>query len=261
MATQATTTIRRTTEFAVPAALLAGWWFLGQFGVHSFYFPPLREIWASFQETWLFERVGSDVVPTLSAIALGYAASVVVGIAVGVLLGLMPRVNEFLTPLFDFFRALPSSAAVPILIVLLGVGMSMKIAVVMFSALWTIILNTSDAVGGVDPVARETSLSYHLRPRDRLLRVVLPSASPQIVAGMRVALNQSIILVIISEIIVSSSGIGYFIENAQWTFDITGMWSGLLLIGVIGFALTKLFQLFERRVLAWHRGLHRKAQS
>lgn len=248
-------------EITVPIALIVVWWFAGEVGLHSFYFPTLRDISRSFAETWLFERVGADVVPTLSAIALGYAVSVIAGVAVGLALGTMPRVHEFFTPLLDFFRALPSSAAVPIFIVLIGAGMSMKIAVVMFAALWTIVLNTSDAVASVDPVVRETSLSYHLRPWDRLVRVVLPSAAPQIVAGMRVALNQSIIMVIISEIIASSAGIGYYIENAQWTYNITGMWSGLLLIGIIGFVLNKVFQLFEYRVLAWHRGLHRKAQS
>jgi len=250
----------RVLEVAVPVGLVALWWFLGDTALTSFYFPPLRDIWASFRATWIFAHVGSDVVPTLLGIGLGYATSVVLGISLGVILGSFPRVNEFLTPLLEFLRALPAIAAIPIFIVVIGVSLKMEIAVVTFAALWPILLNVSDAVAGVDPVVRDTSRSYRIRGFDRLVRVTLPSASPQIVAGMRVALTQSIVIIIVSELIVSARGIGHFIQTAQWNFDITAMWSGMILIGLIGFALSKLFQVFEYKVLAWHRGLHGKAQ-
>lgn len=247
-------------EVSVPVGLVALWWYLGDTALTSFYFPALRDIWATFRATWLFARVGSDVVPTMTGIVLGYATSVVLGVTLGVTLGGFPRVNEFISPLLEFFRALPAIAAVPIFIVLIGVSLKMEVAVVTFAALWPILLNARDAVAGVDPVVRDTSRSYRIRPVDRLLRVTLPSASPQIVAGMRVALTQSIVIIIVSELIVSARGIGHYIQTAQWDFDITAMWSGLILIGLIGFALSKLFQAFEYKVLTWHRGLHGKAQ-
>jgi len=247
-------------EVGVPVGLVALWWFLSDTDFTSYYFPALRDIWASFRATWLFARVGSDVVPTMTGICLGYVISVVFGVTLGVILGSFPRLNEFVTPLLEFLRALPAIAAIPIFIVLIGVSLRMEVAVVTFAALWPILLNVSDAVAGVDPVVRDTSRSYRIRSFDRLVRVTLPSASPQIVAGMRVALTQSIIIIIVSELIVSARGIGHYIQTAQWNFDITAMWSGMILIGLIGFVLSKLFQVFEYKVLAWHRGLHGKAQ-
>jgi ABC-type nitrate/sulfonate/bicarbonate transport system permease component len=250
----------RAVEFGAPVLLVALWWVVSEAAPRSLYFPPLRDIWAAFRANWLFAGVGTDVVPTLTGIGLGYAVSVVAGIAIGVALGSLPALHDFLHPLIDFCRSLPSSAAVPIFILLVGVGMEMKVAVVTFAALWTVILNTSEAVAGVDPVVTDTSRSYRIGRLDRLLFVTIPAASPQIVVGMRVALNQSIILIIVAEIMVSTHGIGFFLKNAQWHFDLTGMWSGLLLVGVVGYALSRLFLLFESRVLAWHRGLHGKAQ-
>jgi len=252
--------VLRTLEFGVPVLVVALWWFISEAMPPSFYFPPLRDIWAAFQATWIFDGIGRDVVPTLTGIVLGYAVSVIGGIAIGVVLGSVPALHDFLHPVIDFFRSLPSSAAVPIFILLVGVGMEMKVAVVTLAALWTVILNTSEAVAGADPVVTDTSRSYRLGRLDKLLFVTLPAASPQIVVGMRVALNQSIILIIVAEIMVSTQGIGFFLKNAQWHFDLTGMWSGLVMVGIIGFALSRLFLFFERRVLAWHRGLHGKAE-
>jgi ABC-type nitrate/sulfonate/bicarbonate transport system permease component len=95
--------------------------------------------------------------------------------------------------------------------------------------------------------------------RDRLLRIVLPAASPQIFAGMRTSLSLALILMVISEMVASTNGIGFFVLQSQRSFAIPEMWAGILLLGLLGYALNLIFMLVERRVLAWHRGARASA--
>jgi len=186
---------------------------------------------------------------------------VVAGVGLGVILARHGRVFRFFAPLLELFRAMPGAAMVPILIILIGVDLDMKIALVAFSAVWPVMLNTVDGVRGIDPTVRDTASSYRIDGPTALFRVTLPAASPQIIAGMRTALSQCIILIIISEMVVSASGIGNFISQAEGSFDLVGVWSGILLLALVGFALNKAFQLFEFGALSWHRGLHGRSHA
>jgi len=90
---------------------------------------------------------------------------------------------------------------------------------------------------------------------DRLRYVTLPAASPQIFAGMRTSLSLALILMVVSEMVASTNGIGYFVLQSQRTFDIPQMWAGILLVGVLGYLLNAVFTLVEHHLLRWHRGV------
>jgi ABC-type nitrate/sulfonate/bicarbonate transport system permease component len=122
-------------------------------------------------------------------------------------------------------------------------------------------LNTIDGVAGVEPTLRETAEVYGIGWRDRVLRIILPAAAPQIFAGMRTSLSLALILMVISEMVASTNGIGYFVLQSQRSFAIAEMWSGILLLGILGYVLNALFVVVERRVLRWHRGARASALS
>jgi sulfonate transport system permease protein len=109
-------------------------------------------------------------------------------------------------------------------------------------------------VRGIDPTFLETARSYGLGTFERMRRIVLPAASPQIVAGMRNSLSLAVIMMVLSEYFSSTSGVGYVLLISKNTFDFGPMWAAILLIGVLGYQLNVVFLLFERRLLAWHRG-------
>jgi ABC-type nitrate/sulfonate/bicarbonate transport system permease component len=249
-----------TLEVTVPILVLVAWG-LASAGSETYYFPPLTDILSTFADTWVFERVGSDVVPSLVRMGLGFGIAVVVAIAVGLLLGLSRRARRGAAPIVEFLRAIPPPALLPFAILVIGVGDSMKVFIIAFVCLWPILLNTIDGVTGVDPTLRETARSYGIGARDRLLRVMLPAAAPQIFAGMRTSLSLALILMVISEMVASTNGIGYFVLQSQRTFAIPEMWSGILLLGILGYALNGAFVLIERRVLRWHRGARASALS
>ena len=245
-------------EVTVPLALL-GLWALLSSQSDTYYFPPLTDILEAFADTWLFERVGSDVVPSLVRLALGYGIACVVAVAIGLALGSSRALRAAADPAVQFLRSIPPPALLPFGILVLGVGTSMKVFMIAFVCLWPVLLNTIDGVAGVDPTQRETAQVYGIGTHKRLRHVVLPAAAPQIFAGMRTALSLALILMVISEMVASTNGIGYFVLQAQRSFAITEMWSGILLLGLLGYTLNALFGLVERRVLRWHRGARASA--
>jgi ABC-type nitrate/sulfonate/bicarbonate transport system permease component len=245
-------------EITVPLLVLVAWGLLSA-GSESFYFPPLTSILATFADIWLFERIGSDVVPSLVRMGLGYGIAVVVAVAGGVSLGLLRRGRLAAGPIVEFLRAIPPPALLPFAILVFGTGTDMKVFIIAFVCLWPILLNAIDGVTSVDPTLRETTRVYGVRTIDRIRLVVMPAAAPQIFAGMRTSLSLALILMVISEMVASTNGIGYFVLQSQRRFNMPEMWSGIFMLGILGYALNAGFVLIERRVLRWHRGARASA--
>jgi ABC-type nitrate/sulfonate/bicarbonate transport system permease component len=248
-------------ELTVPLLLLGMWELVTTQLVTSFYFPPLHTILKTFWDTWVFDHTRSDLVPSLVRLLVGYGIAVVAGVGIGVLLGLSRRAQKAVEPIVEFLRAIPPPALLPFAIVVIGVGDGMKVFIIAFVSVWPILLNATDGITGVDQGLLDSAKAFGIRGRDRFRRVLLPSAAPQIFAGMRTSLAVALILMVISEMVASTSGIGYFVLNSERTFAIPEMWSGIIVLGILGYVLNLLFLLVERRVLRWHRGLTAATRS
>jgi ABC-type nitrate/sulfonate/bicarbonate transport system permease component len=241
-------------EIAVPAALLVGWQ-LWTVQAGSQYFPRLSTILVEFRDLWLFSEFGTHVVPSLERIALGFGIAVVAGIALGIPLGLSRWGRLAAMPHIEFWRAVPPPALLPISVVLLhSIGDRQKVSFIAFFCLFPVLLNTIDGVRGIDPTLLDTARSYGIRGSERIRRIVLPAAMPQIAAGMRNSLALAVIMMVLAEYFSSDRGVGYVLLVSKNTFQLAPMWAAILLIGLLGYALSVLFALAERRFLAWHRG-------
>jgi ABC-type nitrate/sulfonate/bicarbonate transport system permease component len=240
----------------LPLALLALWW-VASADSQSFYLPPLREILQTFASTWLGARLVDDVLPSVARLLAGFALAAVLGIAVGVVVGSSRRLRAALEPVLEFLRAIPPPVLVPIFILVAGIGTTMKVLVIVSGCVWPILLNTVEGVRARDEVLEDTCRAYGIRGAARLRHLVLRAASPQIVTGMRQALSIGIILMVISEMFAASSGLGFTIIQFQRGFAIPEMWSGILLLGLLGVALSLGFRVVEHRVLSWYHGLRR----
>jgi ABC-type nitrate/sulfonate/bicarbonate transport system permease component len=240
-------------EVAVPVLVITAWWWLSRDST-SPYFPPLTDIAGAFRQTWLFSHVPTDLAPSLARLAIGYGIAAALGVALGMVLGLVRPASRAFGPLLEFLRAVPRPVVIPVAILVFGAGSAMKVFVIVAGCIWPVLLNTVDGVRGVEPAMLEMSRSYGLRPAQRWREVILPSALPQVFSGLRSALSVAIILMVISEMVASTNGVGYFVLQAERTFAIPEMWSGILLLGTLGYVLNALLVLVERRALAWHRG-------
>ena len=241
-------------EIAVPIALLAAW---QAWTVHasSPYFPRLSTILVEFRNLWLFSEFGTHVVPSLERIGLGFLIAVVAGIAIGIPLGLSRWARLWAMPHIEYWRAIPPPALLPISIILLhSIGNKQKVTFIAFFCLFPILLNTIDGVRAIDPTLLETARSFNVPKRERIRRLVLPAAAPQIAAGMRTSLSLAVIIMVVTEYFSSTSGVGYVLLISKNTFEFSPMWAAILLIGLLGYVLNVVFLLAERRLLAWHRG-------
>jgi ABC-type nitrate/sulfonate/bicarbonate transport system permease component len=243
-------------ESAVPAVVVVLWWVTSANST-SLYFPPLSKIIRSFGSIWLSSRFASDAVPSLEHLALGFLAATAVGVLVGFVLGSVPALSEALMPALEALRAVPTLALVPAAVLVLGIGAGTQVAVIASAAVWPILLNTADGVRGVDPAVRDLARSYQIRLGDRMIRLVLRAASPQIVAGMRTALSIAVVMIVFSEMVGSTDGIGYQLLESQRGFDVSGMWAAMILLGALGYLLNIAFRGFERIALNWHHGMRR----
>jgi len=244
---------------ALPVLLVAGWWAASD-GSTNVFWPPLRTILKTFPDVWTADRLKDDVLPSLLRLTAGYACAAVVGVALGTVIGSYRRVRAFCEPVLEFLRAVPPPVLVPVIMLFAGIGDTMKIAVIASGCVWPVLLNTVEGVRAVDPVMAETAKSYGISGVARLKDVVLRSASPQIFAGLRQALSIGIILMVISEMFAASNGIGFTVVQFQRSFAIPDMWTGILVLGLLGFVLSVVFQVVERRMLGWYHGLRASAR-
>ena len=245
---------RGTLALALPVLLAIIWWYASA-GSTNFYAPPLKSIVDAFPDTWFGDRMTIDVLPSLARLGLGYVAALVIGIAVGTAIGLRRTLRALLEPVLEFLRAIPPPVLVPVLMLFAGIGNGMKILVIVSGCVWPVLLNTVEGVRAIDGVLADTCRSYRIGGGLRMWHLVLRSASPQIMAGARQALSIGIILMVISEMFAANSGLGFSIVQFQRGFEIPEMWSGVLLLGLIGVLLSLLFRIVEHQVLAWYHGL------
>ncbi|GAA3754042.1 ABC transporter permease [Microbacterium kribbense] len=253
-----TKTWRVVWELILPVALVVIWWFWSAASTNM-YFPPLGDILDSFGRTWFGDGFLQHVVPSLRNLIIGYMIGSVIGIVLGVAIGRVGWLRWLMTPIVEYARALPPPALLPFAILLLGIGPEMQVGIIVFGVVFVVLLNTIDGTRGVEPTLDDVATVYQIPRRYRLTEMLLPAASPQIVAGLRTGISLAVILMVVSEMTAATQGIGFFTLQAQQNFNFTDMWSGMVLLAVIGVLANLLFAWFvERPLLFWQAGANAK---
>lgn len=238
-------------EIAVPVLLLALWWF-GSAASTNTLFPPLQRILERLVQLAQTPVFWGDVASSVGNLVASFLLATVIGVLLGLVFGLVRPLSWFAEPTIHFFRAIPPVALVPIFVSLIGFGNETRILSITLAAVFPILISTIDGVRAAEPTLEMVSRVYRLSARDRLLSVTLPAASPRILSGMQVSLITAFVVMIASEMLGSSTGLGAATLLAQQSFAIPDMWAGILVLGIIGYAATALFTLFRRRVLRWY---------
>lgn len=235
-------------------------WEIATRAAGSVFFPPPTQIaaqaarmWLSgpASQLWLGDMVFRDVLPSLTRIFGSWLFVAVVGVAAGIVLGRSPIAMQYVGPVLDFARSLPSPALVPVFLVLFSIGTSLQVATIIFGTVFTVLLNTVDGARSVDAVQTDTAEVFRVRRMEWLLGVVLPAAGPKIFAGLRISLAHALILMVVSEMIGATNGIGYQLVYAQRQFDFPGLWASMVLLGVLGYLLNALLLGVQQRALRW----------
>ena len=226
----------------------------------AIHFPPASAVFRALAGiVWSGDLV-IHALASLRRFAEGYVLAAVLAVGGGLVLGLSRRLHALVEPLIELLRPMPSVAIIPVAILFLGIGDQMKIAVTVYACSWPILLNTIDGVRSVDRVLVSTAATFRLSSWQRFWKVMLPAASPQIVTGLRVSLAIALVLVTTSEMVVSNDGLGYYVLDLQRSFQMAEMYAAVVALGLIGYALNRLFLFLDSLTMGWYRGATRREE-
>ena len=222
--------------------------------VNPTYLPPASTILVTCARILADPEFLASVGGTLLAWAVGMSAAMAIAIPLGLVLGSSRRSYLAATAAIELLRPIPSVALIPLVILLLGRGLDMKVVLIAYASVWPILFNTIYGMREVDPVARDTARAFGLGRAAILWRVSLPTASPFIYTGIRIAAGIALILAISAELIAGGGpGIGtWMIANAETGVPRELLYAAIVVSGLIGLGINALLVAGERRLFAWH---------
>lgn len=238
------------TVFAL--ALLVFWQLLASANViSSVFFPPPSRSLEALYDMVVSGRLWGPLAATLERMVLGWVLASVAGLILGACIGSSKVLRDYLEPTLEFFRPLPASAIIPPAILLLGLGQTMAVSVIAFAAIWPVLLGSVHGFKLIDPRLTEVARSLEMKRLDFLHKIALPSALPDIFAGLRISLAVSLILAVVVEMQASQPGLGQNILLAQRTYRSPELYAGIVVLGLTGYLTNVLLTTVELRLLAW----------
>jgi sulfonate transport system permease protein len=184
----------------------------------------------------------------------GFALGGAAGLAAGVLLGLSKPLRAYVEPTFNVLRQLPTVALIPLFILVLGIGESFKVFIVAKATFFIVALAAHDAIRNISVRYFEVASVYRFSRWSVIRRVALPAIVPDVLTGVRIALSRSWMVLVGAELLAADSGLGQMMEMGRQMFRLDVVMVGVVLTGVIGFALDRSFRLIEQRLTRWKKG-------
>jgi ABC-type nitrate/sulfonate/bicarbonate transport system permease component len=230
-------------------------WQLLAMALHKTVFPTFTTSLSAAGQVLTSSVLTQDILPSVVRALIGFLISGVLGVVAGLVLGYVRRLGDYCAAVIDFLRSVPSPLLVPLAIILLGLGSRMVIAIVVAAAVWPVLINAFDAARRIEPLYLDSARACGLRGAALLRIVMLPAALPMILAGLRTALSTSLAVLVIAEMLGASSGIGYFIQNAEQTFQIPQTYAGIIVLAALGWLFDTAFLVAEHRLLRWEGAL------
>jgi ABC-type nitrate/sulfonate/bicarbonate transport system permease component len=228
------------------------WELIGRLGL-SPAFPPVTEIVGVLFDVWISGRFRGNVVTSLTAIGMALPPSVLFGILLGVLMGRY-RVMEWAFDTYvNVFLSLPLVALIPILLLIFGLGRAAIVSTIVIYTFFVVVVNTFSGVRTTDAALVEMARSYGADERRIVYRIVLPSAMPLILAGVRIATGRAIKGVIIGEQVIGLIGLGGMVQRLGGAFAVKELYAVILFIGLLGLVSMESVRSAERFLLPWIR--------
>ena len=219
--------------------------------VSPVFLPGPNRAWAALLRGFARGVLTANVIGTVKRMILGWFIASAVGVALGAVIGMSPVLKIYLQPLLEFLRPLPASALIPVAIAVLGLSDGMVLAVIAFGSLWPVLLATIQGFGSVEPRLYEVARALQLSRLATVTRIALPSASPDILAGMRLGLTVALILAVVCEMLAAREGLGNWILLSARSFRAPDLYAGVMILEALGYGSSVLLAVIESRILAW----------
>jgi ABC-type nitrate/sulfonate/bicarbonate transport system permease component len=237
----------------LPLVLLAiAWEATARLGlVSSAALPPLSKVMLA----WLALLADGDLLSNAGASlyrgGIGLALAIVIGAALGIAMAWLRPLNVLLGPLVELFYPMPKSALIPVTVLWLGLGDGSKILLIFLGCMLPVTIGAFNGARGCERVLVWSARSMGASRLSVLRDVVLPSAMPELLNGIRTALALAFILLVSAELIVAQKGFGYLIGFLGASGAYEGMFAVVLTVALLGFVADRAYQFLMRRVLQW----------
>ncbi|PSF38707.1 ABC transporter permease [Aphanothece hegewaldii CCALA 016] len=242
-------TVLTITSIALPLLL---WWLVTTFGnIDPKFLPSPAKVLDAFGRLWSTRELLKDTVASLWRVGVGFIFASLLSIPVGVLMGSFPSIRALLEPLFGLMRYMPAPAFIPLLILYLGIGEEPKIMLIFLGVFFFNSLMVMDTVKFVPKDLIEATYILGGNRWQTLTQVIFPHVLPGIIDACRINLAAAWQLVIVSELIASTEGLGRRISVAGRFLRTDEIFVGLIVIGVIGLCFDLLFQYLLRVTCKW----------
>ena len=238
------------------AALVAVLELLPRVGVVSErYMPPFSTMMRALLDELGQSEFWSALLDTVKAWGIGLAIALVLGISLGLVIGSSPALRALTSSTIEFLRPIPSVALIPLVVLVFGNRIQSTLVLVVYAAVWQVLIQVLYGVQDVDPVVRETARSYRFRRLSLVRHVIWPTALPYVMTGFRLAATVALVLTITAELVIGSPGLGHEIAVAQSSGAVDTMYALVIVTGILGVLVNMFVRALERRTLAWHPSL------
>ncbi|HUZ74947.1 MAG TPA: ABC transporter permease [Stellaceae bacterium] len=229
---------------------LALWEIIGR-NTSPAFMAPLSATMVRLVELARNGSLGPELASSLTLFFTGFAASIVVGIPLGLLLARIRRLREALDLYLMILYAMPMVALIPFILSLMGFGFAPKVLVVFLFAVFPIVYNTVEGARSIKPELIEVARSYRSGEWALWREVVVPYTLPFAMTGVRLAIGRAFVGMIAAEFFLSASGLGQLIMTASQSFDTAGVFAAMLIIAVLGVGLTRIGDMIEAHFARW----------
>lgn len=213
--------------------------------------PPPAEVWRIAVEETLRGDLLQNIGISAGRVAAGFAIGAGIGLGLGFAMGIWPRLDDYVRPIFTAIAQVPTLGWIPLLMLFLGIGETLKIVIIAKAALIPVVMNTAAAIRGIPPSYLEVADVFRFTKAQRLRLVILPAAVPPIATGIRYGLTKAWTALVAVELLASAEGLGYMLVWSRQMFWLDTMIFAMIVIGLAGFLMDYALARVEARMQRW----------
>ncbi len=241
--------------------LLIAWWAVTATGViERLFLPPpaavLQKGWLLATSGYMDSTLWQHLAASLSRIGLGPGFAVLTAVPVGIAIGANRIARGIFDPLIEFYRPIPPLAYLPLIVIWCGIGELSKVLLIYLAIFAPIAIATATGVRTVDPAKLRAAQSLGATRAQLIRHVILPSALPDILTGVRIGLGVGWSTLVAAELIAATSGLGFMVQSAAQFLVTDVVVLGILVIALIAFALEMGLRALQRKLVPWHGQAH-----
>lgn len=237
--------------------LLALWWAVtAAEWIEPLFLPPpsavLEKAWLLLTKGYMDSTLWQHLGASLQRIGMGLGAAILTAIPVGIAIGHNRIAQGILDPLIEFYRPIPPLAYLPLIVIWFGIGEFSKVLLIYLAIFAPIAIATATGVRTVDPTRVRAAQSLGATRWQLIRHVILPSALPDILTGIRIGLGVGWSTLVAAELIAATSGLGFMVQSAAQFLATDVVVLGILVIAIIAFAMELSLRALQRRLVPWH---------